>query len=470
MSTVLFERVVVWGMGNAHHVLNNLVVPNVVEFVVYLPWRLLHVVFPTSPATIPSSTQSDGGLGARAYGDNISRISGSSNKGAGLAARLQHLKAPTKTRIAVSDGVAKDSRQGRSPRSLRASRTGQEKENSGSASPVRPSPPVPLELQTDVALEGQAPASGLAGSGVSSRKDSSSEGDHLVGSGGSTPVAARGVGGGRAGRRRSFGEIVRATLTGDSQTRLRDHLFDLHTASPAPPPTLYMSDSTELRSDSIWSSSPSADKGHETEDRKSSPSTVSSDDYRTKKALKKPATQHSGGKSPPGGRTRYPTRRRPPESSPEGVRGSDGGGDEAAGRLNGRSSGGVRRRNGSARRATATDNANTDGGGSFGYTVGETPNMRAKRLMEWRRKRSDQMETQAAALRRRGTRGAGADVATGPSTSIVTRQGSGGIGRANSALSRGFRHVERFRSHVSGAGAETESSSGDVGASGSSQH
>ncbi|CAN0575797.1 unnamed protein product, partial [Ectocarpus sp. 12 AP-2014] len=32
IPTVVFERVVVWGMDNAHHVLNNLVVPNVVEF------------------------------------------------------------------------------------------------------------------------------------------------------------------------------------------------------------------------------------------------------------------------------------------------------------------------------------------------------------------------------------------------------------------------------------------------------
>lgn len=423
ISSVLFERVVVWGMDNAHHFLSNLVVPNIVEFAVFLPWRLLHVVFPNTHTTSPYSA---------AGGDN--RVDGNSN-GSGLAARLQHLQVPKRGAVDRGDFSRSSESESTSTQSHGERRLG-----SGSRSP----PPLPPR-------EPQASLNGAAAGGVASV-------------GGESPPRLKSPWplseGGFFGHRGSLGEMVRATLTGDSKTRLRDHLFDLH--SPAPP-TPCESGATDKRS--------GAAKSRFTYDHGEgnlSSSAMSIDESKAKqKAKKKPAkkevlgsVKRSGEASAQKEGTRILTRRRP-SGLTRNVSERGGGGDEAAGRGDGV----VRRRNRLGRRGMSADEINTSvdalnsvssmsaspstRGENSGSLSRETSDTRAKRLEEWRKRRSKHIEAQAASLRRRGKRGAGVNAAPGPATTFATQPGSSvGEERANQTPSRRFKHVERFRSDV----------------------
>lgn len=441
ISSVLFERVVVWGMDNAHHFLGNLVVPNIVEFAVFLPWRLLHVVFPNTQTTFPySAAGGDNGV------DENSGSSGNSN-GAGLAARLQHLQVPKRGAVDGDDF-------GKYPQSSESEGTpkqshGERRLRSGSRSP----PPLPPR-------EPQASLNDAAAGVVASV-------------GGELPPRLKSpwsLGEGRIfGHRGSLGEMVRATLTGDSKTRLRDHLFDLH--SPAPPTPCEFS-ATDRRS-SAAESRFTYDLG----EGNLSSSAMSIDDREVKqKAKKKPAKKEVLGSVKRSGEasvlkegTRILTRRRPSELTQNvSERVGTGGGDEAAGRGDGV----VRRRNRLGRRGMSADEINTNvnalnsvssmsaspstRGANSGSLSRETSDTRAKRLEEWRKRRSKHIEAQAASLRRRGKKGTGANAAPGPVTTFATQPGSSTGGeRANQTPSRRFRHVERFRSDVGKTAGDT---------------
>ncbi|CAB1118309.1 unnamed protein product [Ectocarpus sp. CCAP 1310/34] len=355
IPTVLFERVVVWGMDNAHHVLNNLVVPNVVEFAVSLPWRVLLVLFPTMPA--PSSGS---GSGAAKKNKKAGRGEGLRKKqaatGGGITSQLQHLNTPTKKRSAES--------------------TPKRAASAGAPSIQHQTPPLP-ERGSPSKTTPVAARNGVANAGSDSKHGGGGASalvaellDADVGTGAAlradgaaaiaTPVpfeddiatspesggSGRRGSGGRPSRRRSFGEIIRSVVTGNSEVRLRDHLFDFSTASPAPPV-------------------PSGGGGGVTK-----PATLaaSNDPVVPKKASPSastilPTVVNGNGKRhakekvvvdvviPP--RSRRTTRRQPSEFSDPVTDGGGGGGDEAGG--GGSSDGssrvgreGVRRRNGGA--------------------------------------------------------------------------------------------------------------------------
>lgn len=442
ISSVLFERVVVWGMDNAHHFLSNLVVPNVVEFAVFLPWRLLHVVFPNTHTTFPySAAGGDSGV------DDSSGRSGNIN-GLGLAARLQHLQVPKRGAVDGND-FSRDARYARSPDSESISKQSHGEGRLGSGS--RLPPPLPPR-EPQASLNGPA-----AGGGSPPRvKSPWSLGE-----------------GGFFGHRGSLGEMVRATLTGDSKTRVRDHLFDLH--SPVPP-TPCESDATGKRFGAAESHF-TYDDGKGKGQGNSSSSGMPIDDGDAKQKAKKKATKkevlgsvkRSGEASALKEGTRNPTRRRPSEFTRNvSERGRAGGGDEAAGRGDGVG----RRRNRLGRRGMSADEINTSvdalnsvssmsaspstRGANSGPLSREASDTRAKRLEEWRKRRSKDIEAQAASLRRRGRRGAGADGAPSPATTFATQPGSSvGGERANQTPSRRFRHVERFRSEMGKAAGDT---------------
>lgn len=271
IPTVVFERFVVLGMDNAHHVLNSLVVPNVVEFAVSLPWRVLLVLFPSMP---PPPCSGDGGgtdSATKAGKKNMGGLGtgGARRKGRGaLGSQLQHLNTPTKrhtkTTSSAGQGGVSTERSGGKPGAAAVGEQGS-----------RPPPPLPARSPSQPPTSTTAAAvvvggggGGLGVWGAASESNASALVDQLLradnndvradaaaqGAGAiSTPVRGEGVVGADGGegaspegglsagssggprRRRSFGEILRSAVTGNSKVRVRDHLFDLTTASPSPP-------------------------------------------------------------------------------------------------------------------------------------------------------------------------------------------------------------------------------------------
>ncbi|CAM9664656.1 unnamed protein product [Ectocarpus fasciculatus] len=356
IPTVVFERVVVWGMDNAHHVLNNLVVPNVVEFAVSLPWRVLLVLFPTMPAPSSrsgsgssSSSSSSAAMKTKKAGRGAGLRKKQAATAGGLTSQLQHLNTPTKKRAEST------------PKADRGAAV------TGAPSIQQQTPPLPVRSSpsktTPVVARNGAGASALVadlldaddGVGAASRADGAAV---------ATPVPVdddsatspesggkrSGGGGGRCrpSRRRSFGEIIRSAVTGDSEVRLRDHLFDFSTASPAPPLPGGGGGGTATKP-----ATRAARKGPVVPNKASSPASST--------AL--PAVVNGNGKrrgkekvvadAAVPARPRHTTRRRPSEFS-DPVAGGGGGGDEAGGggssdgssRVGGRE--GVRRRSGGA--------------------------------------------------------------------------------------------------------------------------
>ncbi|CAN0133170.1 unnamed protein product, partial [Scytosiphon promiscuus] len=268
IPTVVFERIVVWGMDNAHHVLNSLVVPNVVEFAVSLPWRVLLVLFPSMPPP-PLSSSSNRGGGSAATKNAGRRGAIPKRRGKGLGSQLQHLSVRAKStagpmheasrsgaRRAETNG-APAARQAppplpprsppRTPTSSAAVTRGAARSHGDGGEPggeregvVADAAAGESEASILVAqLLGEG-ADGGNGRGVASAAVDAADGEgkspESGGSAGGGGGGDEGQGGSRpAARRRSFGEIVRSVVTGSSQVRLRDHLFDLNTASPAPP-------------------------------------------------------------------------------------------------------------------------------------------------------------------------------------------------------------------------------------------
>ncbi|CAM9441884.1 unnamed protein product, partial [Ectocarpus sp. 12 AP-2014] len=355
IPTVVFERVVVWGMDNAHHVLNNLVVPNVVEFAVSLPWRVLLVLFPTMPA--PSSGSGSGAAKKKKAGRGAGLRKKQAVTGGGLTSQLQHLNAPTKKRAAES-----------TPK--RAASAGAPSiQHQTPPLPARgsPSKTTPVVARNGVAnassdsKHGGGGASALVaelldadgGTGVASRADGAAAiatpvpfGDDIATSPESGGSERRSGGGGRPSRRRSFGEIIRSAVTGNSEVRLRDHLFDFSTASPAPPV-------------------PSGGGGGVTKPamRAASKEPVVPKEASSSASTTLPAVVNGNGKrrgrekvavdAVIPARSRHTTRRRPSEFSDPVADGGGGGGDEAGGGRSSDGSGrvgreGVRRRNGGA--------------------------------------------------------------------------------------------------------------------------
>eukprot|EP00903_Cladosiphon_okamuranus_P007832 g7578.t1 len=278
IPTVVFERFVVLGMDKAHHVLNNLVVPNVVEFAVSLPWRVLLVLFPSMPPP-PSS----GGGGGSAWNAGKKNAGGRGAKGKGkgkgaLGSQLQHLNTPTKRCTKTTSGAGGGGfSTGRGGGGPEAQAAGERGSRQPPPLPARSPPQSPTSTSATAATVGRGRASGgrvgdWAGAARESnasalvdqllRADNNSSGhaDAAARRAGatSTPVRGERVVGGDGGegsspesglsggsssgggsrparRRRSFGEILRSAVTGNSKVRVRDHLFDLTTASPAPP-------------------------------------------------------------------------------------------------------------------------------------------------------------------------------------------------------------------------------------------
>lgn len=489
IPTVIFERFVVWGMDHAHDVLNNLVVPNVVQFVVFLPWRFLLVLFPTLPP--PDSSYSRDSAGSAA------KFRRKGNNGGRLSSRLQHLKIPKTPATDAADGE---------PRRRRSPRTRGEQERS--QSPPRLAPRTPAGTArgdgekhtgsakatgTDISLDREgrnsdlsdAPASGIPGSPLVAG------GDALAAVGvPCTPASGEKDssperGSGRSGRRRSIGEIVRSAITGNSKVRLRDHLFDLNTASPAPP----QAETQEPKPSQADDRSPSTGRNEavkpKSDPKVDLPAILTDSPGPKSRRANTPVTNGNGATgsseaSAPEPAVRPTNRRRPSEFSqnvPAGAGGEGGGGggggDGAGGGLGDGPSRGVRRRSGSGRRAPASEKSNgpaTSVKGGVGSTAksassapsaGDTAEMRAKRLAEWRRRRAEQAQAQQLReVRPRRSRIAGADATPGPGSIAATSasQGSsdgrsssgGGGGRANPSASRRFRHVERFRSEMAG--------------------
>lgn len=460
-------------MDHAHHILTNRVIPNVVEFVASLPWRLLMVVFPTlspSPASHARVSAKKGeGKG----------------KGGALAARLERLrKLPTGNK----GGSAHQSLNGSQERSsgdprARSSRLGAGKTPAPARLP-------PSRLPTEISLSAE-PSREEQELEVNSKRSSSSprqvlapedNGEVDPNSMSTTPSSAkdrevdttppRNGDGGRSPRdsedspgndpendsvprRRSFGQMVRSAITGDFNVRVRDHLFDLKTASPSPPVAL------DTSTVAPTTTTPITTPGHA---RQSSPIVLDNHDNiingdnnsSTLKTLEKKKTtpdsaaaarpgvadetitppqgnkthskgsssrSSSGSSTAPAARSKSSTRRRPSEFSPAGA----GGGDAAAGGV-GRelagdksSRGLVRRRNGTGRRATtrpsdsstpttasvrgttargmSISSASGLGGGLAGAAAAtatasghaSSAESRASRLAEWRRKRAEQL-------------------------------------------------------------------------------
>lgn len=354
IPTVVFERVVVWGMDNAHHVLNNLVLPNVVEFAVSLPWRVLLVLFPTMPA--PSSGS---GSGAAKKKKKAGRGAGLRKKqaaaGGGLTSQLQHLNTPTKKRAA--DSTPK--------RAASAGAPSIQQQTPPLPARGSPSKTTPVVARNGVANAGSdskhgggGGASALVaqlldadgGTGAASRADGAAAiatpvpfGDEIATSPESGGSERRG-GGGRPSRRRSFGEIIRSAVTGNSEVRLRDHLFDFSTASPAPPVPSGVGGGVTKPATRAASKEPVVPKKASSSASMTLPSVVNGNGKR--RGREKVAVD-----AVIPARSRHTTRRRPSELSDPVADGGGGGGDEAGG--GGSSDGssrvgreGVRRRNG----------------------------------------------------------------------------------------------------------------------------
>lgn len=502
VSSFVFEKAVVWGMDHAHDVLNNLVLPNVVEFVVTLPWRLLLVVFPTLPP--PTSS---GAFPGAAPG----RPAGS------LAARLQHLKMP-----ASKEKPARSEKERPSPGSAQSSRS---KRGRGGKGAVGGGTGASSRLRPEERY-GDSPRAERAGTREveARRRDSRDRQSAAV------PSAARGDGrssphpkqdpvpvpaspnedserGNRSPRRRSIGEIVRSAITGDFKVRVRDHLFDFKTASPS----LGLAKASDGRPSPAARASPERPtKAAPTDgNRGGAPSRVTTRSSKTGKTLPGGDAKDGGGSKTPRGKSqvaatpppassqpRYPTRRRPAEFSKAAAGGVAGDGGRAGGDAAGKKGEGnpnhgthLRRRSGSERgmsRSTggsvsrdreatprdpvsrntptrlASDSASSSVSVSTRSSVGRGTapagaDSRAARLEEWRRKRAQQVEAQQREKARGSRPSLGATPASqrGSSGPPSETGSSRSVGRPGSAGgSRRFRHVERFRSEVSGASHE----------------
>lgn len=554
IPTVVFERVVVCGMDYAHHVLNNLVVPNVVEFTVSLPWRVLMVLFPTTPPPTRSSSRSGshaeknktkagrGGAGEALLKESAGGALLKENEGnkSGFSCRLKHLSTPTKKIDAKT--VASSSKTAARNGSLTE---GDGQEQLPSLSPLTSSPPFPSpspshtptisasdnatgdggrvtrsgcvrEEGRPAGRRGDAIAAAAANKNdastlVPQRLDGDENSDTCAVSDpvavaeatkpvrgddgaradgdedGDTSPDESGSGSDRSRRRRSLGELLRSAVTGDSNVRLRDHLFDLSTASPAPPAADNSPARGQRRLRSLSQREPSRSTSstrgggsmralEETPPKKSPVSTLptlSSEDGSSN------SNRRSGGGRE--ARTRYSTRRRPSEFSQPVSRGGGGDGDEAGG---GRSSngygstgtstgtrgttrsGGVRRRAsggsavgagaeaGAGRRilpetkSSTSSKARTVRGGPTASTEPTTgtrghvgggggdastadaaavADSRAQRLAEWRKKRAEKTR-QDQYGKARGGGGAGGDRSDGKAAGEVgygrTRRGS----------------------------------------------
>lgn len=490
-------------MDHAHHLLNNLVVPSVVEFVVSLPWKLLLVLFPTLPdPTSPSSLRNSHLSG---------KPPGGADGGSGLGSRLQHLKMPENT----ADGLPVDTRAGRRRASPRRGAVGTAVTGQQSSSP----PPLPQrsppqqateENNTDgVATDDDVGRNGAPIVDSTARKDPEETCTVEVtvatpardGAGGE----ARGSSSGGRRRRRSFGEIIRSTITGNSNVRLRDHLFDLSTASPAPlSEPAHVPTATPAAVDGNGPNrgqSPVRQHARKLWDESTSDAVVtlppvSSDngaDRQQRRPSKASDNKTPAGRSPASAETqsRHATRRRPSEFSQSRPDGS--GGDEAAGGSSDGLDRGVRRRSLSGRRPPDSKTENSRnvaaGGGSnrvsasngsiknsaVGSSVGgDSTKARSKRLLEWRRRRAEQAEAQPKERPRRAlkTAVAGADSAVpgatavgGDGSSEASGRGSG-AGKAGRGSGRRFRHVERFRSEMAKT---SPGPAGDADASGRSR-
>lgn len=393
---------VVWGMDRAHHILNNQVIPNVVSFVASLPWRLLMVVFPT----LSISPESSDGSTSVKRGRRV-------NSGAGLAARLEHLKmipnSPkggpvTRSSARSVERSLSNSRGGGSPRQggeaspritrPQASRLPTEDSSSGMAkregesdaegSPRYGSPACTAEADRQVDGNATIMESDPADGGIYKTPRRNGDASHPGGTPGTSSRKA-------SPGRRSFGEMVRSAITGDFNVRVRDHLFDLKTASPPPvvlhaaaasaktntTTTIETAPTEHDRQISSASSVATVDDGRSSELRKGRrngrvPSELSKDEGASSGAarsisaddiVKPRGNTNKLKKSGTTPSTRHPTRRRPSEFSTEtSAEEGAGGGDAAAGvasmRTPGDSSRGeIRRRNAASRRSTPSPTA-----------------------------------------------------------------------------------------------------------------
>eukprot|EP00904_Undaria_pinnatifida_P012414 jgi/Undpi1/8302/HiC_scaffold_25.g10771.m1 len=459
--SVVFENVVVWGMDNAHDVLNTLVVPNVIEFAVSLPWRVLLVLFPAMP---PPPFR----------GAGLQAKKGVTGRGKGLAHRLQHLKVPTSPGSLMSPGVAATGR--RDP----PHRTGATAEvtplgvgkrvRSKSPPPLPPRTPVktPEKNQGNLNLTGPAGAAGNIGGdeardirGDRAANTTPEVSVHLF-EGAASPgfVAATSplrneaagtedsspeVGTRGSSRRKSFGEMVRSALTGNSKVRLRDHLFDLNTASPAPPLPTTPRETPQPDPPSPTATAAAAAISNPREEREREKQQRASDAA----AAALPAIFDSGGSS-------ERRARREVDAAPEGPVMSS-----IAAR---------------SRSSSATN------GASANTTAVAAADSRAQRLAEWRKRRADQASAQHKDRSRKSriatttdsaaaavaAPGPGPNPSLGPAVNGAAAAAPSGPGarRPNAVPSRRFRHVERFRSEMANNAGSSAKEPEDAGGTG----
>ena len=521
-------------MDNAHDILNNLVVPNVVQFAVSLPWRVLLVLFPAMPP--PASGRA--GLHPK---------KGVTGKGNGLAHRLQHLQVPTSPTSPGVNFSGNGQRQNSPPRAEAPAAATEaapfeveKRVNSPSPPPLPPRTLVTTPRDKEVNLTGQASAAVSIGADEAGGL----RGDHATDN---TPDAARhltegdagqddlartpsaqdeGRGGasstegstedrrGSVGRRKSFGEMVRSALTGNSEIRLRDHLFDLNTASPAPPQSASREpqpDPPAATTAAAASSKPWQERGRAEQQASDAAAAaalppISDSDSGKQQARREVGAAHeSPAVSSTATRARHATRQRLPEFSQlsfksdrsDGGDGGDGGGSGSGGGIGGGARGGgigggarggssggvgggeigkgatedpsrgIRRRNPSGRRSqdknknpytsAGSTAAPLNGGRSANTSV--PADSRAQRLVEWRKRRTEQASAQQKDKSRTSRMAANTD-STAPGSnpspgSAAAAAGANGATpggptarRPNAAPSRRFRHVERFRSEM----------------------
>lgn len=527
IPSVVFERVVVWGMDNAHDTLNNLVVPNVVQFAVSLPWRMLLVLFPA----IPPPASGRAGLHPK---------KGVTGKGNGLAHRLQHLQVPTSP-TSPGANFSGDGRRRNSPHRAGAAVATAEvaplqvkRVSSLSPPPLPPRTPVTTPRGKEVNLTGQASAAVSIGADEAGglREDHATNNTpdvarHLTERDASQDGLARtpsardeGRGGanstegspedrrGSVSRRKSFGEMVRSALTGNSEIRLRDHLFDLNTASPAPPQSASREpqpDPPAATTAAAASSKPRHERGRAKQQASDAtaaaaaalpPISDSSDSGKRRARREVGAVDESPAVSSTATRARHATRQRLSEFSElsftsdrsgggdGGGGGSSGSGDGSGGGARGGSIAGVgggeigggpaedsgrglRRRNPPGRRSQEKNKNPYTSAGSTAPTLtgGRSANTsvpadsRAQRLVEWRKRRAEQASAQQKDKSRTSRMAANTDSAapgSNPSPgSAAAAAGANGTTpggptgrRPNAAPSRRFRHVERFRSEM----------------------
>jgi hypothetical protein len=77
VAPAVFHRAVIPGIEALHHAVNHIVIPNAVDFIVGLPWRLLVVIFPAIDASHDELICDTGADGA--FSDSESSSSSSSS-------------------------------------------------------------------------------------------------------------------------------------------------------------------------------------------------------------------------------------------------------------------------------------------------------------------------------------------------------------------------------------------------------